>query len=447
MKRMSLANRGRRLIGWALALPIAALVVVPAAAEAVTVAPGYQVEDWATGFAVNGAGIGPVGVAPFGGKVYVSEFPTGRIYVFDQGAGGVAGTATELTQTPIAGQLAGLTFDGTGRLYGALRGQGAVVELSRADGRILRTVASGLGCVVGIATDPLSGDLFVSRPCGPAGVLRISAFASGPATVAPYSLTDGDTIDGLAFGADGTLYAASETRMMRVAGTDQPGAGATVTTIAPLQHSDGVAVAAGPTPQAAPFLLGVTTTGAIERLDLSTSPATITRVMSGGSRGDLAAVGSDGCLYATQSDRVIRLTRSDGTCRLTPTPPLGPRFVSFDAAGAGSPAAQALEQAVAARTLSILRLAGSARTLTKLRRVKVRALLRGPALAAVRLDLVDLRGRTLARGAVRYLKGTRTISLRRTKLRVRPGLVRLRARGRSASGVTVRLVASKRLSR
>jgi len=426
----------------------ATLIAVPAVAHAgVAVAPGYQVDDWATGFPVNDGGIGPVGVAPIGGDVYVSSFPSGRIYVFDQRLGGVAAPETELTQTPIPGQVAGLTLDKAGRLYAALRGNGSVVELSRADGRVLRTVASGLGCVVGIATDPLSGDLFVTTPCGPAGVSRIQGFASGAGTVTLYSLTDGHPIDGLAFGPDGTLYAASESRMFRVAGTDQPGAGATVTTLAAIEHSDGVAVAAGPTASSAPFLLGVTTKGTIEKLDLSTSPASVTRIMSGGSRGDLAAVGSDGCLYATQSDRVIRLTQSDGTCRLTPTPPLRPLFVSVAQAGAGTPAQQAVEAAVALRALSIVRLQRSARVLTKLRRIKVRATLRGPALSGVRLDLVDLRGRTLARGTRRQLKGTQTLTLTRTKLRVRPGLVRLRASGRAAGGTPVRLVASQRLAR
>lgn len=89
----------------------------------------------------------------------------------------------------------------------------------------------------------------------------------------------------------------------------------------------------------------------------------------------------------------------------------------------------------------------SARLLTSLRRLKIRATLRGPALSAVRPDLVDMRGRTLARGVRRQLKGTQTLTLTRTKLRVRPGLVRLRARGRSAGSIPVRLVASWRLAR
>jgi len=445
MKRMYLACRALRAVAWVAGASAAALIAVPAIAPAaVIVAPGYQVDDWATGFRADDSGIGPVGVAPFGGDIYVSSFPTGRVYVFDQRLGGVVSAATELTRTPLAGQVAGLTFDKAGRLYAALRGSGSVVELSRLDGRVLRTVATGLGCVVGIATDPLSGDLFISRPCGPAGVSRIQGFASGPGTVTTYSLTEAQPIDGLTFGPDGTLYAASESQILRVAGTDQPGAGATVTTVAAIEHSDGVAVAAGPSPEAAPFLLGVTTTGTIEKLDLSTSPARVTRIMTGGSRGDLAAVGSDGCLYATQSDRVIRLTQSDGTCRLTPTPPLRPLFGSVAQSGSSSTAAEA---AVAKRTLSIVRLTRSARLMTRLRRLKVRATLRGPALSAVRLDLVDLSGRTLARGTRRELKGTQTLTLTRTKLRVRPGLVRLRARGRTAGGTPVRLVASQRLAR
>lgn len=444
MYRMSHASRHGRQLCTTVVASIAGLLASAAIAQAsVIAAPGYQVDDWATGFDTDAHGIGPVGVAPHGGKVYVGAFPSGRIYVFDERDGGVSGRSTELTAAPIAGQLTGLTFDRTGRLYGALKAYGAVVELSRADGRVLRTVASGLGCVVGLATDPLSGDLFVSTPCGPAGVQRIQDFATGTGETVRYSLTDGEAIDGIAFGADGTLYAASAAGIFRVQGTDQPSAGAAAK-IAAITNADGIAVAAGRHAGSPPFLLAVTTTGIIARLDLTTTPARVSRIVSGGSRGDLAAVGSDGCLYATQSDRVIRVTQSDGTCRLLPTPPLAPLFTSVQTMGVATQSERAAS-AAAKRALSIVRISISARKLTRLRRVRVRIRLRGPALTAVRLNLVDARGRTVARGFRRRLAETQTLSLKRTRARISPGLARLRTTG-SASGTRIRLVASRRLA-
>src|SRR5439155_25102700 len=68
-----------------------------------------------------------------------------------------------------------------------------------------------------------------------------------------------------------------------------------------------------------PALLANRNDGTITKIDLTTSPPTLTDIAVGGSRGDFSAVGPDGCLYVTQTDRIVKLTNADGTCSLIPT--------------------------------------------------------------------------------------------------------------------------------
>ena len=72
-----------------------------------------------------------------------------------------------------------------------------------------------------------------------------------------------------------------------------------------------------------PFAFANRVDGIITKVDLTTNPATLTSIVTGGTRGDFATVGFDGCLYATQTDRILKVTNADGTCV---PPPLGPLF-------------------------------------------------------------------------------------------------------------------------
>jgi hypothetical protein len=131
----------------------------------------------------------------------------------------------------------------------------------------------------------------------------------------------GNVPDGIAFGPDGTLYAAllATGGVAKITGTNSPTPGA-VTILPVFVGADGMAISATPS---TPFLYGNDNAGIIAKVDLSTSPPTVTDIVTGGSRGDFATVGPDGCLYATQTDRVIKVTNADGTCL---PPPLGPLF-------------------------------------------------------------------------------------------------------------------------
>ena len=275
-------------------------------------APGYAVTDFATDFPSTNAG--PIGLAfDATGNLFVGDYATGFLYKFGSG-GGVASAATQVNATSIDGNPAGLAFGKDGSLFLVRQSSGDLVQLDPSTGTIIRTVAS-ITFATGLATDPLSGDLFVSNVFST--VFRISDFTSGPGTVVSYPSTNVN-VDGIAFGADGTLFGSYGGVVAQIAGTNSATPGAVTTIGTPFGDGDGMALSATP---GTPFLYINRNGGIITKVDLTTTPPTFTDIVTGGSRGDFAAVGPDGCLYATQSDRVIKVTNADGTCL---PPPLGP---------------------------------------------------------------------------------------------------------------------------
>jgi hypothetical protein len=215
---------------------------------------------------------------------------------------------------------AGLAFDQQGNLYLARQGAGDVVQLDTTNAAILRTVVSGVPLATGLATDPLSGDLFVSQ-IGLGTVRRISGFLNGPGTATLYATTGG-SVDGLSFAPDGTLYAAVSSQVGKITGTDSASPGTVTKLPVSVPLIDGIAVSADPD---IPFLYGNRNDGIITKIDLAVTPPSLSNIFTGGTRGDFVAVGPDGCLYATQTDRVLKVTNADGFCL---EPPLGPLFPS-----------------------------------------------------------------------------------------------------------------------
>ena len=316
MKRMQRSDRVACVIVCLLLIALGAGLAI-----ASTAAPGYAVTDFATGFPTalfNGTILGPIGLAfDASGNLFAGDAINGLLYKFGPG-GGVASTATQLNTTAIPGAILALAFTKDGRLYLTRQNAGDVLEIDPSNGTVIRTVAS-IARATGLATDPLSGDLFVSQAAGFGQILRISNFAGGPGTVTPYASV---AADGLAFGPDGTLYAAVFNVVAKIAGTNALTTGAVTFINASVPSIDGIAASAVPN---TPFLYGNRNDGIITKIDLSTNPPTLTNIVTGGSRGDFTTVGFDGCLYATQSDRVVKVTNADGTCL---PPPLGPLFPS-----------------------------------------------------------------------------------------------------------------------
>jgi len=282
-------------------------LLVPASAGAVNVAPGWVVETYATGFESYGGNndVGPIGVAFDGaGNLFVTNPKSDSLHKIPPGGGNAADHVVRRGY----GVPTGLAWDRDGRLYMARRDPGDVIEISPADGNHIRTIAAGLACAIGLATDPVSGDLFVStNHCPNGGIFRLSSFADGPARVTRYA--GSADADGLTFGPDGTLYAASRNEVLKIDGTNTATPGR-VTTLADVPNTDGIAVspAGGAQPQ---FLLVARTDGVISRVDMD---GTVSTVATDTTRGDLVTVGPDNCMYVTVSREILKVGPSNGPC-------------------------------------------------------------------------------------------------------------------------------------
>lgn len=290
-----------------------------------TVIPGsgYAITTFATGLPNSGPyGGGPVGLA-FGpsGNLFVMDQFKGILYEFSASGGDASSHA--INTIPIAGSPTGIAFTKDGRLYAALQVAGAVVELDPSTGSVIRTVAT-MCSPTGIAVDPKSGDLFVTEPTCAPNIVRISNFAHGPGTISIFS-SPGE-VDGITFGADGTLYATGyATGVVKIAGTASvtPAPGTVISQII-VPTADGNGIAADGS-----YLMVNRNDGILTKVDFGTNTAV--DVANGGSRGDLATTGPDGCLYAAETDVIEKVTNADGTCSFstvipspgTTTPELG----------------------------------------------------------------------------------------------------------------------------
>jgi hypothetical protein len=310
------------------ALPIALVttaLLLPASAGAYTAAPGYSASDYATGFPFDSKNHwGPIGVAfDHSDNLYVGDYTDRNVYRFQPG-GGVAGPTTLLNYPPIPGGIKGMAFTRSGHLFLARYAARDVVELSQSDGAVLRRVAGGLQCPSGLAADPISDDLFLSGTCTDK-IVRISGFATGPGKVSTFA-TPPCCTDGIAFGPDGTLYAAASGQVMKIDGTNSSTPGLT-RSLAAVPGADGIAVGRlGP--NQSPFFAVNRTNGEVTRLDFSTTPPSQSPILTGGSRGDFVAVSSRGCLVITQTNSVVKIVPEGSRCDLEPSTP---------GAGAGSP--------------------------------------------------------------------------------------------------------------
>lgn len=265
------------------------------------------------------------------GTLFAVDNTDGNLYKFSS-AGGSASASSLVSISPIPGYLVGLAFDKAGELFVAreeVEGPGDVVQIDPTTGAVIRTVASGIK-PLGLATDPVSGDLFVAAVGEP--LKRISNPSSASPTVSDYG-EPRSTPDGIVFGPDGTIYVADEGNIISVTGTASPTPGVD-TTVGYVSEADGIAVAETTNPNEQPFLAVNSNDGSITKVDLATTPVTYTPMVTGGTRGDLVAVGPDSCLYATQLESIEKVTAGNGTCPFYPSSP----FHCSDKIGATSPA-------------------------------------------------------------------------------------------------------------
>jgi hypothetical protein len=298
----------------------------PATAAGVP-ATGYLTTDFVTNLPFSSS-VGPIGVGPIG----VAFDATGRLLIADivtQGfyAVGPAGTSSP-SPLSVGSAGGGLAFGKTGQLYAVQRdpttGVSAVVQLDPATGAVVRTLISNNSDTVGLAADPISGDLFFSQPnIATANIVRIK----NPAAANPVTETYASpgTTDGIVFGSDGTMYTVSDSGsgrcVKRTTATSGPQPPLVTTVVCqpagPSEGWDGIAVAADSS--SAPTLFVNSNNGSIRRITQSTTPATMAFVATGGTRGDFVTVGPDGCLYATQTSSIEKVSNADGSCTLVPT--------------------------------------------------------------------------------------------------------------------------------
>jgi hypothetical protein len=310
-------------------------------------AAGYAVSSFATSFPFGffGGCAGAAGMAfdPIG-NLFVVDEADGHLYKFGP-AGGIANATTRITTTPyvIGTCVQGLAFSKDGEhLYMARQGCGTggdVVEISAVDGHIIRTVAPSILCATGIATDPLSGDLFVSSPCPPSTpghggnnqIHRIVNPTSPTPTVVPYS-TPGHA-QGLVFTPDGTLWATAlrydlnpdRRDIVKIAGTASASPGQ-VTVLHSQIAAEPLFVATNVVPELdsddpgnPQAVYAINGNGGLYRLDLTQSPPAPTPMATGGDVIIFMIGGPDGCLYFDDRDRVVRVTAADGSCHGTPS--------------------------------------------------------------------------------------------------------------------------------
>jgi hypothetical protein len=280
-------------IGAALLASVFAALLTAAPASAYSVAGGWTATDYATGFpAYPNGDVGPIGLAfDRNANLFVADAAAGALYKVPPGGG--TADATKLRGG--LGMVTGLAYGLDGKLYMGRREEGDVVQVDESDGSIVRKLVENLPCPTGLATDPISGDMFVSNNfCAGGTIVRVSGGAATPYTT--------DDADGIAFGPDGTLYASSGNRVLRFNGTNtsSPGSGSV---IAEVPHADGIAFA--PATSARPaFLLVNRTDGEIDRVGFDGS---VEPIVTGASRGDLVTVGPDRMAYAALRDRIIKI--------------------------------------------------------------------------------------------------------------------------------------------
>jgi streptogramin lyase len=355
-------------------------------AQAGTAGAGYAATDYVTGFPTFGDRVGLLGLAfDQSDRLFVIDRGDSRLYSFPPG-GGQASDATAVSATAIPGVPFGLAITRDGHMYASRYGPQDIVELDPARGTVLRVAARGIACPLGLAVDPLSGDLFVGQDqgCG-GGLYRVSGFANGVGTVTRYASIE--YVDGVGFDNAGTLYAAAQGVVYAIGSTASPQP-ATVTPIANVPTADGITFGVRSAGGGLPFLVANRNDGIITKVDFRQNPAVTSDIYTGGTRGDFTAVDSQGCLYATQTSTIVRVTPASGSCqegdfRLTPTTP-------------GTPA-----QVVAGQTLAC---AERRLVLVDVFRRGNRVVLKGiadPALAGQRVSIVfRVTGRTVASAVV-----------------------------------------------
>jgi hypothetical protein len=310
--------------------------------------PGYALSVYASGFPVNNGVnfggitlngcVGVVGIAfDDAHNLFASDYVTGDVYKFGVG-GGVASAANKITGTPIGPSLGGLAFGADGSLYAARVATsnsattGVVLKIDTTSGAA-STVASNIPCPSTIATDPVSGDLFVGDFCfGSAqesdSIVRISNPNSASPATSIYAESSIPPNGSLSFASDGTLYVVYGYPNFGglFAGIDSIGAtnGPQPPPVLPIgvqSTFSALAIGSNPSGGAQALIVSNQNLGgyahSVAAFDLTLTPP----VFSGATLvesdvGSTKVIGPDQCVYLANGNAVYKLTNADGSCPL-----------------------------------------------------------------------------------------------------------------------------------
>lgn len=318
-------------------------------------AAGYKISLYASGFPTqNGVTFGGITVSGCvgiggiafgaGNHLYVSDYVNGDVYDVPPG-GATVSNADRITATPLGPSLGALTVGNDGQLYGtrvATTGTfttGAVLRINTATG-IATPVSSNLPCPFSIATDPLSGDLFVTDGCfgngaDNASIWRVANPGGGSPSTSVYASSNGSPNGGLSFAPDGTLYVNDAynsvvARIDQISGTSQPQP-AIVQSTGIYSTFAVTALGSAPGGGARTLVVGASRVGgyanSVAAYDMTLTPpdfsgATLEETGAGAPR----IVGPDGCFYLNVGVAIYRLSNADDSCplaaQLAPDPAL-----------------------------------------------------------------------------------------------------------------------------
>lgn len=310
--------------------------------------PGYALSVYASGFPVQNAVsfgqitlhgcVGVSGIAfDAAGNLFASDYITGDIYKFAPG-GGIADASNKLTGSAIGPSLGAMTFGLDGTLYATRIATadnsptGAVLKIDTSNGAAT-TVAANVPCPSNIATDPLSGDLFVSSFCfGTApqeddSIWRIANPGSASPATSTYAHTGISPNGSVSFAPDGTLYAVYGYPNFGglFAGIDRIGA-TNGTQPAPVQASgatssfSALAIGSNPAGGAQALVSSVAYSGgyahSVAVIDMTVWPPASGATLVQSDIGSSKILGPDNCVYLAGSNVVYKLSNANGSCPL-----------------------------------------------------------------------------------------------------------------------------------
>lgn len=290
-------------------LAAANLFVVSSGANAASLTSAgaleFTLSTFASGFPNTGFCCGPLGIAfPTTGGVMVTDYP-GNVRTFTTDTDNQNAASFPVAQNYGFSNAVGLTVSG-GTIYMTQQGAGTLVKLNN-DGTFNSTVATGMPAATGVATNPVTGHIYIST----LGNNVIWDYNPGTGLKTPLVNA---SADGLTVNAAGTIvygevnghiigYSTANGSQVFDSGSIPGG-------------PDGTAI--GATGPLAGKLFVNTNGGTVVEVDIVTLAQTV--IMTGGSRGDFVTVDPNGTLLLTQTDSILRLTPIEGTFEGTQTP-------------------------------------------------------------------------------------------------------------------------------